>query len=296
MAWFAFDILAYKADTAHLTTLEHGAYFLLLQHYMQTRLPLLDNDEALSRISGLTPKQWKTMSRKLRAFFVKRGNKLHQKRCDTELDKQDELALQRSEHAKKASHSRKAFKNKHNLSQLDLPDMAEINRDDLDAISNDLQDKTRQEKKETGCMKKDTLLIDINSFKKERTELVNFDDFWKIYPHKIGKAYAEKCWQRVIKKTSGQEIILGVERYISEKPPDYHWCNPSTFLNQERWTDQPAKSNGHAKGNGHARGPASVILDAAEQAVAIRSEQRRREREGKSKSSGTSVEPFLDRK
>jgi uncharacterized protein YdaU (DUF1376 family) len=51
------------------------------------------------------------------------------------------------------------------------------------------------------------------------------------------------------------EILAGLERYIRTKPPDRAWLNPETFLNQERWTDQPApqgNSNGET-GNGGER-------------------------------------------
>ena len=34
--------------------------------------------------------------------------------------------------------------------------------------------------------------------------------------------------------------MLGVDRYIGSKPPDRPWLNPSTFLNQRRWEDEPA--------------------------------------------------------
>lgn len=31
-----------------------------------------------------------------------------------------------------------------------------------------------------------------------------------------------------------------MQRYIATKPPDRNWCNPATWLNQERWRDEPA--------------------------------------------------------
>jgi hypothetical protein len=69
----------------------------------------------------------------------------------------------------------------------------------------------------------------------------NFSDWWEVYPHKIGKGAAEKSYLKSITKASHHELVEGVKRYISTKPPDRDYCNPATWLNQERWKDQPAE-------------------------------------------------------
>ena len=77
-----------------------------------------------------------------------------------------------------------------------------------------------------------------------------WDRFWYAYPHKVGIQAARKAFAAAITKTTADELIAGLERYKLDKPPDRNWCNPSTFLNQERWLDQPAPSpNGSM--NGH---------------------------------------------
>ncbi len=42
--------------------------------------------------------------------------------------------------------------------------------------------------------------------------------------------------------------MAGLDRYIRTKPADRAWLNPETFINQERWTDQPATIQGHRNG------------------------------------------------
>lgn len=66
-----------------------------------------------------------------------------------------------------------------------------------------------------------------------------FDAFWRHWPHKVGKPAAEKAFA----KCSGEieAILLGIDRYIRDKPPDRPWLNPATFLNQRRWEDAPAE-------------------------------------------------------
>jgi hypothetical protein len=71
-------------------------------------------------------------------------------------------------------------------------------------------------------------------------ERAAFDRFWSVWPHKVGKPIAEKSFNKVCGEAD--EIIAGVHRYIKSKPPDRSWMNPATFLNQERWKDQPAST------------------------------------------------------
>lgn len=76
------------ADTRHLSTLEHGAYMLLIMHYWQAGS--LPNDEArLSRIAGLTSKEWKYSRNTLYAFFEEGWR---HRRVKDELVKAEELS------------------------------------------------------------------------------------------------------------------------------------------------------------------------------------------------------------
>jgi uncharacterized protein YdaU (DUF1376 family) len=78
------------------------------------------------------------------------------------------------------------------------------------------------------------------------------DVFWKLYPNKVGKPKAliklAACRKRGI---TWSEVIEGLRRYVRDKPPDRPWLNPETFINQERWGDQPALPLG--------RNPTSIL-------------------------------------
>lgn len=94
----------YLADTGHLSTVEHGAYLLLIAHYWTNGG--LPNDEAvLRRITRMTPRQWLQSRDVLRSLFE---NEWRHKRIDIELGKAIEKSKVNSANASKSHQSRKA--------------------------------------------------------------------------------------------------------------------------------------------------------------------------------------------
>lgn len=80
--WFPWVPSRYKADTMHLSALQDGIYRRLIDHYMETKSPLSDNDMALARIAGVAPEEFAPHSQIIRAFFTKATGKLQLKKCD----------------------------------------------------------------------------------------------------------------------------------------------------------------------------------------------------------------------
>lgn len=68
----------------------------------------------------------------------------------------------------------------------------------------------------------------------------SFAAWWKSYPHKVGKRAAEAAYKRAQSRATPDQMLAGLQAYIQSKPADRPWCNPATFLNQDRWHDQPA--------------------------------------------------------
>lgn len=66
-----------------------------------------------------------------------------------------------------------------------------------------------------------------------------FPDFWTLYPNKVGKREAEAAFLKAVKRADLATILAGVRRYAA-KTDDRPWCNPATWLNQDRWDDAPA--------------------------------------------------------
>jgi hypothetical protein len=66
------------------------------------------------------------------------------------------------------------------------------------------------------------------------------NEFWPCYPHKTGKPVAMRAFIKARKIHDLDVIMRGLGRYLDGKPADRPWLNPSTFLNQARYLDQPA--------------------------------------------------------
>lgn len=66
--WMPFYVADYLADTGHLSTLEHGAYLLLIMHYWR-RGGLPTNDAQLARVCHLSEAEWQEIRTTLAALF-----------------------------------------------------------------------------------------------------------------------------------------------------------------------------------------------------------------------------------
>lgn len=78
-------IADYLADAAHLTTLEHGAYLLMIMTYWQTGKPLPDDDKKLAAITKLNFTNYKKIKAHLKEFFLSENGHLIHKRIEQEL-------------------------------------------------------------------------------------------------------------------------------------------------------------------------------------------------------------------
>jgi len=103
--WMPLYIGDYLADTARLTTEQHGAYLLLLMDYWRSgRLP--DNDQVLAQITKLSPDAWSNAKAMLMQFFnIKDGFWIHT-RVEKELNLAMENKAKMHDRASKAAQAR----------------------------------------------------------------------------------------------------------------------------------------------------------------------------------------------
>jgi hypothetical protein len=76
---------------------------------------------------------------------------------------------------------------------------------------------------------------------KTRLEEPLFDEFWGVYPLKVGKGAARKAYRHALTRASSAEILAGAKRYAASKPEPKFTAHPTTWLNADRWLDEAAK-------------------------------------------------------
>jgi uncharacterized protein YdaU (DUF1376 family) len=239
---------AYLGDTSHLTTIEHGAYLLLLIAMWRTsekRLP--SDDKLLARYARCTAGQWARMKPILMAFFKANGGFITQSRLT------DEANAVR-QHSRKQSDKAKARW----LKDKETPDAAAVPEP---------------------CRNDASLTLTLTHTHKEedreaKASLVRsrFSEFWDCYPHRDGKrnrAGAEKAFAKASRRVSEQTIIDGARAaHGDRRVRDGFARDPTTWLNQEGWADEvdpnvhpfPIRRSSHGERTDEAFAAAASLL------------------------------------
>ena len=84
--WMPLYVADYQADTAYLTTEQHGAYLLMLMAYWRNG-PIPDDDRTLASITRMTPDAWSNSRAVLEAFFQVCDGKWLHKRVEQEYER-----------------------------------------------------------------------------------------------------------------------------------------------------------------------------------------------------------------
>lgn len=75
------------------------------------------------------------------------------------------------------------------------------------------------------------------------TELNGFDEFWKVYPRRVGKLSAVKAYKRALRVTTPDRIIDGAKAYAKKRAGEdaTYTKHPATWLNGGCWDDDVYK-------------------------------------------------------
>jgi uncharacterized protein YdaU (DUF1376 family) len=103
--WMPLYIGDYLADTARLTTEQHGAYLLLLMDYWRNG-PLPDDDDALAAVTKLPVGQWRRHRPAISKFFTLLDGKWFQKRVEEEKQRARSNSDKRSISGKQGANKR----------------------------------------------------------------------------------------------------------------------------------------------------------------------------------------------
>ena len=82
-----------------------------------------------------------------------------------------------------------------------------------------------------------------NNLKKNKETVYDdwFEEFWKTYPRKVGKAAAKKAFLKAIEDELPALVFEGVAKFAADPnlPPAQFIPHPTTWLNRQGWLDEP---------------------------------------------------------
>ena len=213
MHYYQHNISDYRADTGHLTLLEHGCYHQLLDQYYLNEEPLpLDIDKIFRLLTARTQDEKDAIKNVLKDFFVETQAGFIQRRCDNEI----KFYHERIDSA--AAAGRKSAEKRANSNGRSTGVQRMFNQ----LITNNQEPITNNH-------------IDISS---------DFDIFWQEYPKKVGKEAARKSWNKI--RPNLQDVL----KTLAWQKESKQWFekggqfipNASTYLNQHRFLDEPSLS------------------------------------------------------
>lgn len=226
--------------------LEELAYRRILDLIYIYGNKLLDDDKELARMTK-TFNRWPTIKERLlnlhHCIYLKDGF-LKNKKCDEKCAAIERYIAQKSVAGKASAEKRKANKNKG------------VGSTGVGTATPTADQHTH---------------LPIYPKKKEGYLTVSqesqFDDWWSIFPKKVGKGAAERKFKIALKITDFETLKAGAVRYAreaSDKEPQFI-VSPARWLHEKRWLDEPERKphgNQH-RGNGAERPSAHDTMLAA---------------------------------
>ncbi len=208
--WMPFFVADYLADTGHLTTIEHGAYMLLIMHYWAND-GLPTDEKKLSRIARMSESEWRESRDTIAEFFS----------ADWKHDRIEfELAESNAAYARRAAAGRKGGN-------------ARPKRKPSGSNASTLPELPHPQPQDLGKPKSIS-----------RVALASeFGEFYAAYPKHVGRSDAERAFERVMRKgVSARHVVLAASRFASAHASagteKQFIPAPAVWLNKGRYDDE----------------------------------------------------------
>lgn len=239
--------------TRHLTRVERSLYRDAIELYYETEQPLPADDfnRLARRLMAITDEERDALKVVLDEFFDLTGDVYSHDRCDEEIEKFHNAQTAKSAAGKASAEARRKRQEdrKESRKNQKSTDVEQV----LDSVETDHQQNPTNQKPRTINHK--PLLKE--KYTKENT---GFEEFWNAYPKKVGKQDALKIWNKK-KPDIGDVLNALCWQTKSQQWLDGFIPNPSTYLNQGRWEDEPQPEY-HARGS-----PSQTKMDAINSAA-----------------------------
>lgn len=214
MPWVQFYPSDWLAGTRGMTAAETGIYITLIALMYERREPLPSDTERLARMCGASKREFSAALKGLiddgKIMIV--DGALWNERVGKEQEKRENFSKKQ-----RAAVSKRWEKTEQKQCEADT---TVIPATRVTTTTTIIEKKEREETRANALAP-------------------SFEAFWTIFPNKVGKRDAEKAFAKAIKRAAVETIMAGLRGYVG-KTDDRPWCNPSTFLNQDRWNDAPA--------------------------------------------------------
>ena len=113
-------------------------------------------------------------------------------------------------------------------------------QDDINLISDRYQSDSLEIETETYSKETETYSKEEETETRERrprsASSAEFDEFWSVYPKRIGRGLAERAWIKALTFAPASEITSVARSYPWNSDPQFI-PHPATWLNQRRWQD-----------------------------------------------------------
>ena len=243
---------AYLADCGHLTTIEHGAYLLLLMTMWRAGGKLPNDDKQLARFARLTPKQWERIKPSLWGFFEVSPDSISQGRLT------DEYAFVRQQRKLQSNRAKSRWlKNNKTDDAAAVPELCPHTHTHTHTSKEHMLHSPPSGS--NGESSNFELLPDAPD--QEPPEDPLFIRFWEGFPRRRrgSKSGAKAAWKRATERATPDEILSGLNSYAgSEEVARGFAKGAAAWLNDDRWASEYKPAAG--KSDGSAGNPRGVYM------------------------------------
>jgi uncharacterized protein YdaU (DUF1376 family) len=244
MPWYIGD---YLRKTMHLDADEDGAYRRLIDATWVAGGLLVASDKEMAQITKLPLKKWLAVKATVAKFFTITEEGWRHGRVSEELAKAEAIVSARSAGGKRTAEKRWGNKEANSSDVAEQPtetiaqQVAELPLSGLQSgrPSPSPSPSPRETDSRPAARKRATL---------SASEREEFDSWYEHYPRKEDRGHAEIAFLKARKIASLEELIEGVKRYAktiaAERTERRYIALPATWLNGERWADEPGGTNG----------------------------------------------------
>lgn len=241
--WWPRYVGDYARKTAHLSLAEHGAYALLLDHYYSTQKPLDANASVLHRVCrAFASDEQAAVDSVVRQFFVLIDGAYHNRKADEELAKRLEIKKNRSS----AAYSRWG----RNGSKSNASGDASAYANGMLTTTTTTYEEEESSLRSPSSSSTESSLRSLSRARAAQGQSAEdeFEAWYRAYPKHKGRGAARKAYVSARKLASAEVLLAGAdrERAASESKDPRFVPYPATWLNQQRWLDEPDKPPGAA--------------------------------------------------